>query len=216
MLRIYVAQQRQLLRMARKITLPQTDCRQGSKRWLLSSGNSVWSGNSVSTGSSISRCTPLACDSRSSFSLDTSVLMAVAKACLVGQVGLVCSSVSSTLHLTMRSIGMRFTQFLLVGHLRLDGSSESVSRWAGRSRLQLCLINAPSAYDTGRIFSSDRSVLRATVKSPHRAYNQRFRLMKDSHLPQERGKETRDFQRICTGFIAPRGQRLGEHQRRTA
>jgi len=99
MLRIYVAQQRQLLRMARKITLPQTDCRQGSKRWLLSSGNSVWSGNSVSTGSSISRCTPLACDSRSSFSLDTSVLMAVAKACLVGQVGLVCSSVSSTLHL---------------------------------------------------------------------------------------------------------------------
>jgi len=44
----------------------------------------------------------------------------------------------------------------------------------------------------------------------------RFRLIKDGHLPQERGKKTWDFQRICTGFVAPRGQRLGERQRRTA
>jgi len=40
----------------------------------------------------------------------------------------------------MRSIGMRFTQFLLVGHLRLDGSSESVSRRAAPSRRQLRLV----------------------------------------------------------------------------
>ena len=45
---------------------------------------------------------------------------------------------------------------------------------------------------------------------------QRFRLIKDGHLPWERGKETWDFQRICTGFVAPRDQRLGERQRRTA
>jgi len=43
-----------------------------------------------------------------------------------------------------------------------------------------------------------------------------FRLIKDRHLPQESGKETWDFQRICTGFVALQGQRLGERQRRTA
>jgi len=31
-----------------------------------------------------------------------------------------------------------------------------------------------------------------------------------------RGKETWEIQRICTGFVAPRGQRIGERQRRTA
>jgi len=31
----------------------------------------------------------------------------------------------------------------------------------------------------------------------------RFRLIKDGHLLQERGKETWDFQRICTGFVTP-------------
>ena len=41
-----------------------------------------------------------------------------------------------------------------------------------------------------------------------------FRLIKDGHLPQEKGKETWDFQQICTGFVAPRGQRLGERQRK--
>ena len=46
--------------------------------------------------------------------------------------------------------------------------------------------------------------------------NQRICLIKDGHLRQERGKKTWDFQRICTGFVAPRGQRLGERQRRTA
>ena len=45
---------------------------------------------------------------------------------------------------------------------------------------------------------------------------ERFRLIKDGHLPSERGKETWDFQRICTGFVAPRDQRLGERQRCTA
>ena len=45
---------------------------------------------------------------------------------------------------------------------------------------------------------------------------ERFRLIKDGHLPQETGKETWDFQRICTGLVAPVGQRLGERQRRTA
>ena len=48
------------------------------------------------------------------------------------------------------------------------------------------------------------------------SYLQRFRLIKDGHLPQEWGKETWDFQRICTGFVAPQGHRLGERQRRTA
>jgi len=48
------------------------------------------------------------------------------------------------------------------------------------------------------------------------AWEEQIRLIKDGHLPSERGKETWDFQRICTGFIAPRGQRLGERQKRTA
>jgi len=89
MLRTYVAQQRQLLHMARKITLTQTDCREGSPRCPFSSGSSV------SSRSSVSPCAPSACDSRSSFSLDTSVLTAAAKACLVGQLRLLGSSVSS-------------------------------------------------------------------------------------------------------------------------
>ena len=72
-------------------------------------------------------------------------------------------------------------------------------------RLTLAMLPAASA-----------SVLSAAVKALHRARNQRFRLIKDGHLPQERGKETWDFQRICTGFVAPSGQRLGERQRRTA
>ena len=45
---------------------------------------------------------------------------------------------------------------------------------------------------------------------------QRIRLIKDGHLPQEKGKETWDFQWICTGFVDPRGQRVGERQGRTA
>ena len=45
---------------------------------------------------------------------------------------------------------------------------------------------------------------------------QRIRLIKHGHLPQERRKKTWNFQRICTGFVASRGQRLGERQRRTA
>jgi len=40
--------------------------------------------------------------------------------------------------------------------------------------------------------------------------------IKDGHLPSERGKETWDFQRICTRFVAPRDQCLGERQRCTA
>jgi len=40
----------------------------------------------------------------------------------------------------MRSVGLQFTQFLLVGHLILDGSSESVSRMAAPSRRQLRLV----------------------------------------------------------------------------
>ena len=91
MLRAHVAQQRQLLHMAWKITLPQTDYRQVSPRCPFLSGNSVPLGSSVSSGS---------------------------------------------------SIGLQFTQFLLLGHLRLDGSanSESVSRWAAPSRRHLCLV----------------------------------------------------------------------------
>jgi len=79
--------------MAWKITLPQTDCREGSPRCPFSSGSSVSSGSS-----------------------------------------------GGQLRLTMRSIGMRFTQFLLVGHLRLDGSSESLSRRVAPSRWQLRLV----------------------------------------------------------------------------
>ena len=45
---------------------------------------------------------------------------------------------------------------------------------------------------------------------------ERFRLIKNGHLPQEWAKETWDFQRICTWSVAPRDQRLGERQRRTA
>jgi len=45
---------------------------------------------------------------------------------------------------------------------------------------------------------------------------ERFRLIKDGHLPQEWGKETWDFKRICTGFVVPQGQCLGDRQRRTA
>ena len=37
-------------------------------------------------------------------------------------------------------------------------------------------------------------------------HNQRLCLIKDGHLPQ----------RICKGFVAPRGHRLGERQRRKA
>ena len=40
-------------------------------------------------------------------------------------------------------------------------------------------------------------------------------LSKTAIFPQKEEK-TWDFQRICTGFVAPRGQRLGERQRRTA
>jgi len=49
-----------------------------------------------------------------------------------------------------------------------------------------------------------------------RSRPKRIHLIKDGHLPQETGKETRDFQRICTGFVAQGGQRLGERQRHTA
>jgi len=75
--------------MARKITLPQTDCMEGSPRCPFSSDSSI------SSGSSVSPCAPLACNSRTSFSLDTSVLTVAAKACFVGQLRLVGSSVSS-------------------------------------------------------------------------------------------------------------------------
>jgi len=81
--------------MAREITLPQTDCRQVSPRCPFSSGSSVSLGSSISSGSSVSPCAPLACNSCSSSSLDTSVLTAAAKACLVWQLCLVGSSVSS-------------------------------------------------------------------------------------------------------------------------
>ena len=74
MLRAYVAQQRQLLHMAQKITLPQTDCRQVSPRCPFSSGSSVPSGSSVSP------CSPLACNSRSSFSTNC-VWVAAAVGC---------------------------------------------------------------------------------------------------------------------------------------
>jgi len=43
----------------------------------------------------------------------------------------------------------------------------------------------------------------------------RFRLIKDDHVPQGKGKETWELQRICTGLIARRGQHLGEHWRHT-
>jgi len=43
-----------------------------------------------------------------------------------------------------------------------------------------------------------------------------FRLIKDGHLPRNEGRKRDQFQWICTGFVAPRGQRLGELQRRTA
>ena len=43
------------------------------------------------------------------------------------------------LFLTMHSIGMRFTQLLLVRKLSLDGSSKSVSLRAAPLRWQLCL-----------------------------------------------------------------------------
>ena len=122
MLRTYVAQQRQLLHMAWKITLPQTDCMEGSPRCPFSSGSSVSSGSSASSGSSVSPCAPLACDSRSSFSLDTSFLTAAAKACLVGQL------TRRQLRLVMCSICMRYRQLLLVGQLSLEGSSESTSQ----------------------------------------------------------------------------------------
>jgi len=95
MLRTYIAQQRLLLHMARKITPPQTDCREGSPRCPLSSGSSVSLVSPSRRGSSVSTCAPLACDSRSSFSLDTSVLTAATKSYLVGQLRLVGSSVSS-------------------------------------------------------------------------------------------------------------------------
>jgi len=66
--------------------------------------------------------------------------------------------------------------------------------------------------------AASTSGLSAAVKALHRARNQRIRLIKDGILPQEIWKETWDFQRICTGFVtvAPRGQRLGERHRRTA
>jgi len=75
--------------------LPQTNCREGSPRYPFSTCSSVSSDSSVSSGSSVSPCAPLACNLRSSFSLDISVLTAAAKVCLVRQLRLVGSSVSS-------------------------------------------------------------------------------------------------------------------------
>jgi len=151
MLRTYDVQQRQLLPMARNITLPQTNCRECLPRFPFSSGSSVSPGSSVSSSSSVSLCAPSACDSRNSFSLETSVLTATAKACLVGQLG-------------------------LVGQLSLT----------------------------------------VGVKELHRAPNQRFRLIKRRPSSLKRGKETFTVSMNQTGLVALRGQRLGEHQRRTA
>jgi len=39
---------------------------------------------------------------------------------------------------------------------------------------------------------------------------------KDGHLFRNKGRKRNLFQWICTGLFPPRGQRLGEHQRRTA
>ena len=74
MRRTYVAQQRQLLYIVQKITLPPTDCGEGSPRCPFSSDSSVLS------CSSIVSCAPSACDSGSSFSSDSSVLTAAVKA----------------------------------------------------------------------------------------------------------------------------------------
>ena len=81
----------------------------------------------------------------------------------VGQLRLV-----GQFRLTMRSVGMRFTQFLLVGHLRLDGSSESVSRRVAPSRRQLRLVMCSICMRYRQLLFSDNSVLRATVKVLHR------------------------------------------------
>ena len=45
---------------------------------------------------------------------------------------------------------------------------------------------------------------------------QRFVRSQDNHLSWNEGRKRAQFQWICTGLVAPRGQRLGEHQRRTA
>ena len=122
MLRTYIAQQRLLLHMARKITLPQTDCRQGSPRCPFSSGCAVSSGSSVLSGSSVSPCAPLACNSRSSFSLDTSVMTAAAKASRRAALS------RWQLCLVMFSIYMKYRQLFLIGQLSLEGSCESASQ----------------------------------------------------------------------------------------
>jgi len=42
------------------------------------------------------------------------------------------------------------------------------------------------------------------------------RFREDGHLPCIEARKCAHFQRICTWLVAPRGQRLGERQRRTA
>jgi len=65
--------------------------------------------------------------------------------------------------------------------------------------------------------AASESVLSAASESAAQMqHNQRFCFIENGHLRQERGKETWNFQRFCTGFVAPRGQRLCERQRRTA
>jgi len=80
----------------------------------------------------------------------------------------------------------------------------------------LCVSRKKEPETKGGSEKQEKNTICAVTHKHTHAIIKRFRLIKDGHLPQQRGKETWDFQRICTGFVAPRGQRLGERQRRTA
>jgi len=114
-------------------------------------------------------------------------LRLVGQLCLVGQ-----------LHLAMHSIGMRFRQLILVGKLRLSEASWALAHttFAWRTAIQLRLVRQLLL-----VVATSTSVLSAAVKTLHKAHNQQFRLVKDVHFPQERGIETKEFQRSCTEMI---------------
>jgi len=89
---------------------------------------------------------------------------------------------------------------------RVSSGSSVSSAAPSRHVLHLHAIQAAPSRRTAQSWGQQRKRFTGHHYQP-------FRSIKDSHLPRERGKETCDF---CTGYVAPRGQRLGERQRRTA
>ena len=69
----------------------------------------------------------------------------------------------------------------------------------------------PKSYAECRVATQDAR--NRTLAVPERS--KMALLSKDGHLPWNKGRKRNQFQWICMGLVAPRGQRLGEHQRHT-